>query len=156
MSSMNKDRQKYVSFARHLHPSWSIRNVVRLNPAAGWDSHEYTWIYWTDSISGWEPRQTGRQTWSRGYHLSLPNTEWNEQSRYLSLGTIERGGVGRVKQGISNPDGLTVLNMLLLNVKAPWQARHSPSTSLMRAGLIKLGLKPLNEPSVSLVHVILS
>lgn len=66
------------------------------------------------------------------------------------------GLVGGVKQGIGDPDGLTVPNMLLLSVKAPRQARHSPSTSLMRAELVKLGLKPLNEPSASLVHVILS
>lgn len=61
-----------------------------------------------------------------------------------------------MKQGEGDPDGLTVPNMLLLSVKAPRQSRHSPSTSLMRAKLIKLGLKPLNSPSASLVHVILS
>lgn len=54
------------------------------------------------------------------------------------------------------PDGLAVLNKLLLSVKAPGRARHSTSTSLMRAGLVKAGPKPLNEPSASLVHVMLS
>lgn len=63
------------------------------------------------------------------------------------------GGVGGVKQGIGDPDGLPELP---LSLKAPRQARHSPSTSLMRPGLVKLGLKPLNKPSASLVHVILS
>lgn len=61
-----------------------------------------------------------------------------------------------MKQGIGDPDGLTVLNMLLHSVKAPQQTRHSPSTSLMRVRLVKPGLKSLNEPSASLVHVILS
>lgn len=66
------------------------------------------------------------------------------------------GAVGGVKKGTGDPDGRAVPNMLLLSVKAPRQARHSPSTSLMRAELVKPGLRPLNKPSASLVRVILS
>lgn len=50
-------------------------------------------------------------------------------------GEEEEGGgrVGGAKRGNGDPDGLPVPNMLLLGFKAPGQARHSPSTSLMRA-----------------------
>lgn len=76
------------------------------------------------------------------------------QSGRLSPGL--GGVVGDVKKSRSDLDGLTAANVLLLRLKAAGQTRHSLSTSLMRTELIKMGPKPLNGPSASLVRVILS
>lgn len=126
---------------------------MRLNPAAGWDSRKHTWIYQTDSISGRKPRQTGRE--GIIVYPSISPRCREELTLEVCLSGSTKWIVG-VKQSIGDPDGPTVLNMLLLSVKAPGQTHHSSSTSLMRAELIKAGSKSLNEPSASLVRVILS
>lgn len=112
-------------------PGKSVRNAARLRPAVGWGSRVHTWIYWAHLICECEPSTTGRHTRGRGYRLSLPDTEWNEQWR---LPRRAGGGVSEVQSGATAIQMvLPVPDVLLLGFKAPWQTRHSPSTSLMRA-----------------------
>ena len=94
------------------------------------------------------PDKQGSELRAEVIACPLPDAERNEQPPHLYSGAEKGkgGGVGGVKQGIADPDGLAAPNMLLLSVKAPRQARHSTGTSLMRAELVKLRLKPLNEP----------
>lgn len=52
-------------------------------------------------------------------------------SQGISLFGSHRMAVGDVKKSTGDPDGLAVVNVLLLTVKAPGWTRHSPGTSLM-------------------------
>lgn len=84
---------------------------------------------WTDRISGGDPRQTGRQSWSRGHRSSSHTFQ-------IQIGKGDQGvspmPSGEDVGGGVFSDHLTCRPLWAEHAPA-WQACHSPSASLMRA-----------------------
>lgn len=107
---------------------------MRLNPAAAQDSHQHTWIYWIDlHLWTWTQTNRGAESWSRGYRSSLHTFQTHSQGISPREPGRDEGGGSSLTPGIWSSLGRT---RSLLSVKAPQQARHSPTTSLMRAELV--------------------